>query len=258
MDFDVLLQTHNNLRLTIGCIEALYKNTHLDFRLIVVDDSTDLTPEYMERLKKEHTNLEYIRPAKPFKSPAEVFAAGLECCKTDYIIFLTNSVTVEPNWLDIAFPLMKVNKNVGVMGIKLLYPTGMIECAGAIVANGKIGNIGLQEAGHRHTYISQVDAIGGAVMLFRRDSLKDWSFDQRYVPWGGFEDIDICLQLRKSGREVVYCGHGAAYHYTGATRGLNPDYWKNFAQNEQVFMSKWKELVFRDARIITPKIGGGN
>ncbi len=253
MQTDILLTTHNNLQLTIGCVEAIYKNSDFPFRLIVSDDSTDLTPEYFERLKKSKDNVVFIHSEIPLKNEKEALNKALNISETELFILMCNSASVEPNWMDVALPLTIQNKKIGVMGIKLLYSTGMIECAGVLVANGAVTNVGLNEPGHRHNYISQVDAVGGAVSLFRRKAIKDGWFDDYYLPWGGYEDIDICLQLRKKGWDVIYCGHGAAYHYTGRTRFLNPDFWSNFMENKGRFTDRWKDLVSRNLKVVAPQ-----
>ena len=59
---DIIMATHNNLGMTMRAVTALYENTNVDFRLTVVDDSVDMTPDYFRQLQRRVNNIQYIRP----------------------------------------------------------------------------------------------------------------------------------------------------------------------------------------------------
>ena len=244
-EFDVLLITHNHLEITINCLNALYTNTTVPFRLTVIDDSTDLTPAFLRCFAKEHNNVNIIRPRKKITHHAQLWNLGLKNTELEYIVFMVNSATVEPQWADVALDLIKTHPKIGIVGFKTLRPNGLIECAGVMLCNGKAGNIGLNEPGHHHTYVSQVDAVPGAVVLIRRSAIADGFDEKAYIGFGGFDDIDMCLAMRERGWDVVYCGFGAVYHQGAATRSADPQFWDKFNENKRRFDERWEALLNR-------------
>ena len=234
---DIILPVHNRLDLTARCIEALYLNTFNPFRLTVVDDvSTDLTPEYIKSLPHD---VQYVRqPEKVLKGNQNI-RLGLENTTSEIVGFLANSTVVEPVWDRYGLQYIQNNFDCGLVGFKLLYGTGTIEHAGMTFTEDMIPqNYGMHQAGHRQTHIREVDAVGFALVLFRREAILESMDDDMYTGFG-FEDCDIGLTMRKKGWTVVYCGFGSAYHTAMATREgreLRTTYWENF----EIFKNKWK------------------
>jgi len=249
--FDVFLVTHNHLEQTINCVNALYNNTQeFPFRLTVLDDSTDETPHYFKRISLEKGNIQYINPKIPFRDPGDMFTRALKKTDSHYIVCMTNSCRVEPGWVGSALAIMDTKDDVGVVGFKTVRMNGTIENAGILVYGGLARNIGKDEPGHRFSFVYEADAVGSNCCLFRREAVKqgfDYSF---YIPFGGFEDIDYCLQLKERGWKILYCGYGAVYHDGAATRGDNPAFWDNFNENKKRFDVRWKHLLDRDISYI--------
>ncbi len=257
-DFDVLLVTHNHLELTIGCLEGtslskgLYKNTaDFQFRLTVLDDSDDLTPQYFKRLCEDKTNVQYINPGRPFKNIDEIYNMGLAHTECPFVATLNNSCLVEPGWIGSALQIMKKDARIGAVGFKTVKPSGLIENAGVVLYGGEARNIGLDDPGHRYSFVYKVDAVGASACLFRREAIKDGFNFNYYLPFGGYEDIDCCLELKfKKGWEIIYCGYGAVYHDGARTRGEDPAFWDKFNENKRRFAARWQHLLDRDSSVI--------
>jgi N-acetylglucosaminyl-diphospho-decaprenol L-rhamnosyltransferase len=65
-----------------------------------------------------------------------------------------------------------------------------------------------------------VDAVNGAFMLIRRDTLQDVGLlDEGYWMYG--EDLDWCTRCRRAGWEVRYNGAVTTLHVKGATTGTH-------------------------------------
>lgn len=252
-DFDIFLVTHNHIELTIPCVDALYKNTaDFNFRLTVLDDSTDrITPIYFEDKTKEKGNIQYLHSDVPFKDPSEMYNLALPKTECETVVVMTNSCRVEKGWIGAAVQIMKKDERVGAVGFKTIkYPNGIIENAGVLLFNNEVRNIGLDEMGHLYSFVYEVDATGGNACLFRREAIKggfDYSY---YMPFGGFEDIDYCLQLKKKGWKIMYCGYGTVFHEGAVTRGQDPSFWDKFNENKKRFQVRWQHLLDRDASVI--------
>ncbi len=252
---DIIMATHNNLGMTIRAVSALYENTNVDFRLTVVDDSVDMTPDYFRQLRVN--NLQYIRPfdesyeviPKKITHGNQIINIGLKHTTSPHVVYMGNSTIVEPNWLNMALALIQQNENLGLVGFKLLKPTGVIEHAGIYFAEGAPHhmNRGVGESSHSLTLIDDVDGhklVGWALVLIRRKAIPRKGLEEGYYHgFRGYDDLDNCRQMVKNGWDIAYCGFGVAYHYALATRG---EYSEKAAQeyedNRVRFIKRWGEV----------------
>lgn len=248
-EFDVFLMSHNNHRLAVNCVDALYENTKHDFRLTILDDSNDFTTQYLAWLAKEKDNVNYIHQDKPFDNPGQMMSLALAQTDCPYIVTLNNSCRVEPGWIGSALNIMGKHKDVGVVGFKMVRGNGLIENAGVLLYGGEVRNIGMDEAGHRFNYIYEVDAVGMAACLFRREMLSYGYDSAYYLPFAGFDDLDLCLRIKEKWK-IIYCGYGVVYHDGAATRGKDPAFWEKFYENKRRFSLRWKHLLDRETSAI--------
>ena len=246
LSFDVILTTHNRLDLTIACIKALYTYTPASlFNLIVIDESSDLTPQWFDLFCKEQSNCKYFHfEASQIKCGNHCWLLGLEHCTKDIVVTLVNSATVEPDWFGSPLSLLNENPQIGAVGLKLLYPHGVIWHAGKGFNNSLPIHIGLGEPAHRHTHITQVPCINHSVGFFRKEALVQSLDIDTYIGWRSFEHDDLCLTIRKNGYKILYCGFASAYHIESPTRlGDNPDkqkFWQEYNENMRRFLVKWQ------------------
>ena len=237
---DIVVPTHGHLELTMRCINALYLNTSTKFHLIVVDDSTDLTPRYFKQLQKEHDNITYIHSKKPYLCGNQLFNIAFKHMKTDYIATVMNSITVEPDWEIVALQLMKDNPKVGVIGFKCLFPWGQIESAGIALVKYLPVDLGRSLPGHRLSNVYETLAVQWAFALLRKEAVVGVLEEDVFHGFKGWDDIDNCFVVKKAGWKVMYCGLGVGYHEPRATRGDNSQeaYLKN-KENAEYFYKRW-------------------
>lgn len=242
-ELDILVPTHNHLELTIQCIDAIYRYTSNPFHLIVMDDSTDLTPAYFESFSKEHPNLTYYHADPPFTSANQRENIGLSLCKTPYVALIVNSLTVEPEWDIAGLQVMKTTTRVGLIGFKILkYPSGLIESAGLSSTgdNSNLVDIGTGVASHRLSKVYECEAVPWAFVLMRKEAVMGNLDETLYEGFKGWEDLDACFVLREKGWRILYCGLGVGYHRTRATRDAEnqKDIISNL-KNREIFNKRW-------------------
>ncbi len=248
-DFDVILLTHNHLELTIKCVDALYKNTsEFNFRLTVSDDSTDSTPEYFKNLSRKKNNIQFLHSEMPFGDFDKVLNFGIAKTDSPYVVALTNSTLVEPGWISYALEIIKNNPDIAVVGVKSVSLNGLIQNAGVFVCDRDVRCIGLNEPGHRYSYTYEVDAVGGNCCIYRREVVKDGFGDSfsYYLPFSGHTDIDHCLTLKQQGWKIMYCGNGAVYHVSAATRGEDNHFCDKENESKRRFKVRWQYLMERN------------
>jgi GT2 family glycosyltransferase len=237
---DVIMPTHGRIDLTTRAIHALYENTSAKFHLIIVDDSDDLTPIYIEALQKEKGNITFIHSDEPFKCGNQIFNIGLEHCKYDFVATVMNSVFVEPEWEMVAIKLMKENPKIGAIGFKCLFPSGVIESAGIGMMGFTPVDLGREYPGHRLSSVYECPAVQWAFALLRKEAIKGNLEEDVFNGFKGWDDIDNCFVLRKNGWKVFYCGLGCGYHEPRSTRGSDTiESHQANRQNAEAFYKRW-------------------
>ena len=238
--FDVVVPTHGHLELTIRCLDTLYRHTRTPFHLIVVDDSTDLTPLYLNQFCKEHDNVTYIHSDVPYKSGNQFFNKALAHCKTPFLAMVMNSILVEPDWEAGVLQVMKNESKVGLVGCKCLLPNGYIESASIKMNQYLPCDIGRGEPGHRFSLIFEAEAVQWAFAFLRVEAGKGNLGENTFHGFRGWDDIDNCFVLKKAGWKIFYCGASAGYHEPRATRGDNSEEAaKENQENGRIFYQRW-------------------
>ena len=176
----IVVPNRNSFRLFSVLSEGLFERTdYPDFELIVVDNgSTDPdTLALYAQLQREKPNFTLDMAPAPFNFSRQV-NRGVALARGEAVLLLNNDVEViEADWLAemvecLAFP------DVGVVGARLLYPSGDLQHAGVVVGLG--GLAGHWFAGRPADYPgpmgrlavrSAMTAVTGACMLISRACL---------------------------------------------------------------------------------------
>ena len=75
---------------------------------------------------------------------------------------------------------------------------------------------------------------------------KVGGFDEEYGI-GYYEDVDLCLKLRKIGLKIYYCSSSLIYHneHTSTTSRRRGSLFK---KNKNIFIKKWKDFLDKEYR----------
>ncbi len=234
---DIILLTHNELENTKRCVDALYQNTSVPFKLTVIDDSTDETPKYIMELAHKKGNIKYTRPNIFIKSANQVVNLGVKMTQSDPFVFLINSAFVSPNWLTIPLYLMEYEWKVGLVGFKIVDPeTHLITDA----AGGSAG-----EPENNMTFAMETIRVGWAATLIRRAALPEGGLDENYyIGFRGVDDTDNCFEIKKRGWRIIYNGYNSIYHVPRSSSCLTRQTWKETNENCRRFLEKWKGSTY--------------
>jgi len=239
-EVDIIVITHNHLDSFSKCVESIYKETTIPFHLVVVDDqSIDGTREYVEKLRSKKGNITYIKPKNKAKGGAEIMNIGLKYCRNDLVVSMNNDIVVTKGWLEEAVEVIQSDEKIGIVGMKFLYPDGKIQHAGGTFIKGGLPfHLGIGEPRETHSEIREVAWVSGPCVLIRRKCLGT-GWDETYDSFGGHEDVDLCLRVRKQGWKVVYCGKSEVYHLEGATVMSMPNFLRMHLRSREIFLSRW-------------------
>jgi len=256
---DIIVPSHNSVGLIDNCLKYIYSYTQLPFHLIVVDDSVDMTPQYLEEFAKKNSNLTYVHSDEPYKEGNQIFNVGLTKCKYEFVATIMNSIVVQPDWETLAVEVLKADPRIATVGLKCLFPWGTIESAGLELRAAKeYGGIevagiyptdlGTNLPGHLLCNSFERQAVQWAFAVHRVEYIKFNLEEGIFHGFLGWDDIDNCFALRKKGYKILYCGNGAGYHYSRSTRGIDKndeEGLKKNHENAEIFRKRWNLEVER-------------
>lgn len=212
----VVIPTRDRGALLRACIESIEtRSTYPDLRLLIVDNgSTD--PETLAYLGSlPHT---VLRDPRPFNY-SELMNAAVERVDTEQVVLLNNDITViTPGWVEAMLEHAQ-RPEVGAVGCRLLYPDGRPQHEGVAVGVGSPAiNLDLSALPPMGRVTRDVSAVTAACMMIRRDVWREvGGMDESLRV--AFNDVDLCLRLRRAGYRVVYTPLAELHHHESASRG---------------------------------------
>ena len=223
----IIIPSRDKVGLLKQCVESVIKKTtYPQFTIWIVDNNSQekKTFRYYERLKNNN-RVRVIRYEKKFNfSSLNNFAARR--IGADYLLFLNNDTeVVTPEWLEELLGLGQ-RSEVGAVGCLLCYGNNTVQHGGVIMGIG-----GIAGHAHKHFYcdepgyfgrlqiVQNLSAVTAACMLVRKsvfDEVGGFSEELSHA----FNDVDLCLKIRKKGYLIVYTPFARLYHYESISRGF--------------------------------------
>ena len=238
----IIIPTKNNRTLLQKAIDSIQARTSYDrYEILIVDNgSTDRdTVEYLASLPP---GCQLHRWNERFNYSA-INNFGVRHANGEQLLFVNDDVAViSPDWLTAMLEHAE-RPEVGAVGARLLYEDGRIQHAGVVVGiNQGAANAFRRRAGEATSprlsdLVREVSAVTGACMMVRRQVFEAvGGFDEKLPVI--FNDVDLCLRIRRDGYTVLYTPHAQLYHYEGSTRGR-----RDPKEDRQVFQERWAHLL---------------
>lgn len=237
--FNKVLYTFNCLLTVCHCDRDITKEV-----ILINNASSDETSTLLAQLHGAFTvinnteNLGFV----------EACRQGAAAARGEFILFLNNDTQVTPGWLSNLLEKMATDSTIGIVGSKLIYPSGRLQEAGGIIFSDASGwNYGrLQDpTDPRFDHSRSVDYCSGASLMIRTALWQQvGGFDLRYAP-AYYEDTDLCFTVRQAGYKVVYCHNSEVVHHEGITAGTDTasGYKAYQVINQHKFVEKWSEFL---------------
>ena len=208
------------------CLEMLEKNTgYQNFEIIIVENNS--TTDEIFRYYKElsgNRKIHLLRWGKELNySAINNFAAAH--AKGEYLLFLNNDVkSINPDWLEEMLGVCQ-RPEVGGVGAKLIYPDNTIQHAGCVIGMGGIAghmfvDMPADRTGYLHkaSLLQDMSAVTAACLLMKKEVFEQaGGFTEELAV--AFNDVDLCLKVRKNGYLIVYDPYAKLYHMESKTRG---------------------------------------
>ena len=113
---------------------------------------------------------------------------------------------------------------VGAVGAKLLYPNGRIQHGGVVLGVGGVAGHAFRHVpNHEWGYhglahlTRNCSAVTAACMLVPRPLFQQVRGFDSTLPVE-YNDVDLCLRIRREGHRIVYAPDAVLCHYESATR----------------------------------------
>ncbi len=231
------------------CLKSVYSlSTYKNFEVIVIENNSTQasTFEFYAEAQKKYPRLRVIRWEREFNYSA-INNFGFEHAKGEYVILLNNDIEIlTPSWIE-EMLMFTQRSDVGAAGMMLYYPDDTVQHAGVILGLGDV-------AGHSHKYFKRGDegyflrltvaqnysAVTAAAMMVKSSVYREvGGLEESYAV--AFNDVDLCMKIRRAGYNIVWTPYAEAYHYESKSRGFedNPEKIERFRGEINNFRSRW-------------------
>lgn len=252
----IIIPNKDNKDILESCINSIMnKSSYSNWEIIIVENGSveSETFEYYEELKKDD-RISVVNWGGGFNYPL-INNFGVGFARGEYYLLLNNDTEViAPEWIEEMLMLAQ-REEVGVVGAKLYYPNGKIQHAGIGIKFPGLAdcyhiNCERDDAGYdgRLSFVQNFTAVTGACMMIPRNVWDEVGGLDEKLPVA-FNDIDICMRVRKKGYLVTWTPFAELYHYESYTRGYEDTTEKKsrFKKERNFFISRWeKELKAGD------------
>ena len=252
----VIIPFRDQAALTVGCLDSLWVDPGYDNFEVVLIDNASVEPE-STALRRRLSNWPRIRildDVREFNWSAINNAAAAKC-ESDLLLFMNNDIeATKPGWLR-ALVEQAQRPEVGAVGARLLFPDGLVQHAGVVLAlNGIAGHIFTGLPSHQPGYfffdkvIRPYSAVTAACMMCRREVFEELGgFDENLAV--AFNDVDYCIRVLDAGYRIIYTPLAELLHHESISRGLS-----GFVRDYLYFFEKWDRNRLRNDPFYNPNL----
>ena len=253
----VIIPYREHVGMTRACLEALWVNTdYTNYQTVLVDNwstSDEALAFAAEMTGRDGVSVMRIEEAFNYSRLNNLAAAG---SGGELLLFMNNDVFVsDPAWLRAMVGEMLADRTVGIVGNKLLYPSGRVQHGGVILGVGGVADhahkgLATDDPGYiaRAICAQELSAVTAACMLCRRTVFEQvGGFDENELPVA-FNDVDLCLRASEAGYRVIWTPSSVAEHRESLSRGddMRPNHQVRFFHENETMVRRWKGVLSED------------
>lgn len=242
----IIIPFKDNIFLLRNLLATFKITSYENYKIILVNNNSEKreTFDYLNSIKDKRIKIVEYKSKFNFSKLNNTIVRNYTK-NSDFVLFLNNDTEIiHPEWL---YNMVQhfVRPRVAVVGAKLLYLDHRIQHAGIFVGINHI-------AGHSHKYLydwnpgyfsrphltQDITAVTGACMMVRKEDFwKAGGFNPLLAT--AFNDIDLCLTLRKMNKIIVFTPFSKLYHRESPTRGYDHISDVDFVRSIRYMEEKW-------------------
>ena len=214
----VVIPNYNGKKYLCSCLEALYENTKLAFRTLVIDNGSG--DGSIEEAKERFPQAEYVLLEKNFGFCRAV-NIGIKRSSTPYVILLNNDTEIRKGFVEVLLRAVKQNDRIFSVESKMIQyrDQTLIDSAGTFYnALGWAFARGKDKKIHCYSRCCRTFAACAGAAIYRRAVFDEIGFfDERHFAY--LEDIDIGYRARLHGYINLYEPEAEVIHVGSASSG---------------------------------------
>lgn len=258
----IIVPTRDNAEMLRQCIDGVLRRTEYAPLEIIIADNNSTEPETHELFAElaAHRSVRVM----PFPGPFNYSAINNEAVRQssgELVCLMNNDIDpINVGWLT-EMVAQACRPEIGAVGARLLYPDNRVQHAGVVLGVGTFdngpgvaGHYGLHENSDSYGYfgasvlVHEVSAVSAACMVLRREVwTRAGGLDAENLPVA-FNDVDLCLRIRRLGLRNLWTPHAELYHHESASRGddLAPQHRERFAGECRFMRDAWAPVLDAD------------
>lgn len=246
----IIIPSCNHVNELSRCVNSIIeKSTYKNYEIIIVENnSSKETFEYYDTLKKYPQIKVAVYKEKGGFNYSKINNFGVKFASGEHLLFLNNDMEViTPEWLEEMLMFSQRN-DVGAVGAMLYYKNNTVQHAGVILGIGGVAGHAFKHLpkgnpGYfgRAGYAQNLSAVTAACMMMKKSLFESiGGFDETFQV--AFNDVDLCMRIRKSGNLIVFTPFAELYHYESLSRGSENTKEKRERFNGEVnrFIKRWE------------------
>lgn len=226
----VIIPTKDNPDQLLRCISSLMgKTVYGNFNVIVVDNGsiTTVGKSALVEVNKDK-RISVIKQPGAFNFSL-MNNKAVEKTDAEFVCFLNDDTEIiEPAWLNDLVGLAQ-RPGVGAVGTKLIYPDARVQHCGIIFSPKQppgFSSLHMWQKLHMYSpgqagraVITQpVLAVTAACMVIRRSIFLEVNGFNGHTFPVDYNDVDLCIRLRKEGYRNIVSAQAVVRHYEGQTK----------------------------------------
>lgn len=242
----IIIVTWNTAQITKKCIDTINQYLPENFAEIIITDngSSDDTQAVTSKLK----SVKYVNTGSNLGF-AKGCNFGAKYATGKYLLFLNSDMELIDSTLVEMVEYLENNSNVGIVGPRFLNidlsPQGSVMPPQTPLNAFKEYWLGQLESYSKYTPMTKVPikvwAIsGGAVLINHEYFKKIGGWDEKYYFY--YEDLELCRQIRKLGKIIIYYPKCKVIHRHGASGKIiaNPEnQWRRLIPSSILYHGKF-------------------
>lgn len=242
------------------CITSIRQGSYRNYEIIIIENNSKSEEifDYYKELQMQYPDIRVVewKPEIPgtFNYSA-INNYGASYAKGDYLLFLNNDIEIiTKDYMERMLTLCG-KENTGAVGAKLYYPDDTIQHAGIVIgigghargiaANMCVGQV-RSDSGYmyRASLRQNLSAATAAFLMVPAKVFRevDGFCEALSV---AFNDVDLCLKIRKKGYLIIYEPSVEAYHYESKSRGQEDTEEKvrRFQEEIEYMRTRWIDIL---------------
>ena len=240
----VIIPVRNLVDSLARCVDSLTSITrYQNYEIVLVDNGSTSDEARTYFSSTPHRVLRFTGGS----NFSALYNFAVAQTSSPWLLFLDNDIEIiHGDWLNVMAAHVQ-RREVGAVGAHLLSRDDTVQHAGVVVGVGDVADYAFRGFPADHPGVSRqlqitrnYSAVTAACLLTRRDVFEEvGGFDEEQLPVN-YNDVDLCLKMRRAGYLVVYTPFARLYHHELPKRRTAEPL------EAKVIRERWPEVLAHD------------